>query len=374
MRDRFEEIATRTREVIRHHGRLTWVLNGNVIFAGVFALLLAAPEYLAGELTLGSLMQLGAAFVSVLSALNWFADNYIPVAQWRASARRVALLVDALAGLDFEDLPSSERGLSIGETKEHHLFLDGVSLMQRDGRVVIEDAVMKISPGERVLLTGASGTGKSTLVRAVAGLWPWGSGEILIPAGAVVGFVPQKPYLPLGSLRAALAYPGPAADLSNEEAEPALRDAGLAHLCEALDEEMVLDQILSGGERQRLAFARLLLQRPDIIVLDEATAALDADSETRLMRLLFERFPMATILSVGQRAGLEALHTRKIVLKREDHRAIMEKSFPVPRRLVWEMMERAANKLAELDTEGAGIGVDDQVEHALERLKRSSRA
>lgn len=373
-RERFEKIARRNAEVIRHLGRLTWVLNGNAIFAAVFALLLAAPKYLAGELTLGAMIQLGAAFVSVLGALNWFAENYIAVALWRASARRVALLDNALHGLDLKQDAEGKSGLSIGETEEGGLFLDGVSLTRRDGGIVIENAVISISPGERVLLTGASGSGKSTLVRALAGLWPWGSGEIRVAAGAVVGFVPQKPYLPLGTLRAALAYPNSGEELLDEEAKAALEDAGLGYLHPTLDEEMVLDQSLSGGERQRVAFARLLLQRPDIIILDEATAALDADSETRLMRLLFERLPRATILSVGHRTGLEALHTRKIVLHREDPDARVEQARARARSGAREWLERASNKIIILDPELLASGLHDPMERPVERRRKASHA
>ena len=168
-----------------------------------------------------------------------------------------------------------------------------------------------------MLLGGESGSGKSTLIRAIAGLWPWGEGRILLPAGAKVAFVPQRPYIPLGTLRDAIAYPVEGSLLADERAKAVLKDVGLGYLADKLDtEEERWDQTLSGGERQRVAFARLLIDEPNIIIMDEATAALDIDSEFRLLTLLFERLPNATIFSVGHRPGLQELHSRLLTLQR----------------------------------------------------------
>lgn len=324
-REGFQTIAAQTRRVIRNHCNLTWMLNANAFFAGTFALLLAVPKYLAGDLTLGAIMQIASAFTAVLTALNWFAENFIPVAQWRASARRVAVLTTAFAALDFQDSDNAPDGLVIKENKSGLVVLDDVSLHHHDGKIVIESADVQLRPGERVLLAGESGTGKSTMIRAVAGLWPWGRGVIELPEGARTSFLPQRPYVPSGTLRDAIAYPLEGEALDTEHAKTALRDAGLGYMVDKLDDEEVnLEQTLSGGERQRVAFARLFLQKPDIIIMDEATAALDVDSETRLLTLLFERFPQSTVLSVGHRPGLEELHTRKIVLRRERRGARLE--------------------------------------------------
>lgn len=312
----FSEVVARWKKVISQHCHLTWILNANAFFAGTFPILLATPKYLDGELTLGAMMQMASAFTAVLGALNWFAENYIRLAEWSASARRVDQLVEALREIDEVADPELSKGIVIENSSDTQLHLDGLSVAHRDGKVVISEADVSIAPGERVLLGGASGSGKSTLVRAVAGLWPWGSGRILLPPGQKTAFVPQRPYLPLGTLRDALAYPGSGNDLSREDALAALKDAGLSYMSGRLDEEDRWSQILSGGERQRVAFARVLLQRPDIIVMDEATAALDVDSEERLLKLVFEQLPQATVLSVGHRPGLEPLHTRKLSLTR----------------------------------------------------------
>jgi vitamin B12/bleomycin/antimicrobial peptide transport system ATP-binding/permease protein len=173
-----------------------------------------------------------------------------------------------------------------------------------------------IDAGERVLVAGESGTGKSTLVRAIAGLWPWGDGSVNFHPDRRLFMLPQKPYVPFGSLRRAAAYPAAAEDWTIEEIGVALDKVGLGHLKERLEEEAPWDQTLSGGEKQRLAFARLFLHNPDIIVLDEATSALDAKSQDKMMELVNKELPNATVVSVAHRVELEAFHTRKIVLER----------------------------------------------------------
>jgi vitamin B12/bleomycin/antimicrobial peptide transport system ATP-binding/permease protein len=170
-------------------------------------------------------------------------------------------------------------------------------------------------PGEKVLVAGESGTGKSTLVRAIAGLWPWGEGDIEVQREANLFLLPQRPYVPIGTLRRAANYPDPAESRSVEEIAKAFEKVGLGHLAERLEEEGPWDQTLSGGEKQRLAFARIFLHRPDIIVLDEATSALDPRSQDRLMELLSKELEKSTVVSVGHRPELEAFHSRKIILE-----------------------------------------------------------
>ena len=311
----FADVAKRWLDVVRQHCHLTWILNGNAFFAPIFPVLLATPKYLAGELSLGSVMQIAAAFIAVLTALNWFAENFIRLAEWSASARRVQELHEALDEMD--DDTARTAAIVVENTSQADIELSDLSIAHRDGRVVIDGADIKVKPGERVLLGGESGSGKSTLIRAIAGLWPWGEGRILIPAGAKLAFVPQRPYIPLGTLRDAIAYPVEGSLLADERAKAVLKDVGLGYLANKLDaEEERWDQILSGGERQRVAFARLLIDEPTIIIMDEATAALDIDSEFRLLTLLFERLPNATIFSVGHRPGLQELHSRLLTLQR----------------------------------------------------------
>jgi putative ATP-binding cassette transporter len=194
--------------------------------------------------------------------------------------------------------------------------LRDLSVTLDDGTAVVDDTDVAIMPGERVLVMGESGTGKSTLVRAIAGLWPWGEGRIEVAKGAKLMLLPQRPYIPLGTLRRAATYPDAADSRSLEEVAEAFKRVGLKHLVERIDDEAPWDQTLSGGEKQRLAFARIFLHNPDIIVLDEATAALDPESQDKLMELLSKQPEDTTLVSVGHRPELEAFHNRKIVLER----------------------------------------------------------
>jgi putative ATP-binding cassette transporter len=186
---------------------------------------------------------------------------------------------------------------------------------------VVNEADVDIAPGEKVLVVGESGTGKSTLVRAISGLWPWGQGEILIQPNARLFLMPQQPYVPLGTLRRAATYPQSPDEVDQTVVHKTLEDVGLGQFVERLDEEARWESILSGGEKQRLAFARVLMQQPDIVVMDEATAALDPSSQDQLMKLLLERLPKATVVSVGHRAELEAFHNRKLVLEHHEEGA-----------------------------------------------------
>src|SRR6202008_108844 len=189
------------------------------------------------------------------------------------------------------------------------LRLENLSVRLNDGTAVVGDTDVTIMPGERVLIAGDSGSGKSTLVRAIAGLWPWGGGSVEIKRGAKMFLLPQRPYVPIGTLRRAATYPDAPDSRSVEEVAEAFGKAGLGHLQDKLDEDAPWDQTLSGGEKQRLAFARILLHKPDIVVLDEATAALDPKSQIKLMRLITDQRNM-TVLSIGHRPELEEFHTR----------------------------------------------------------------
>ena len=204
---------------------------------------------------------------------------------------------------------------------------------------MIDEATTEIGRGERVLLTGESGTGKSTLIRAIAGLWPWGSGRVLIPANARVAFLPQRAYIPNGTLRQVLHYPITARDPTTEELEIALRRCGLTHLVHRLDEEDRWDKLLSGGEQQRIGFVRLLVQKPDVVILDEATAALDVDTQASIMGLFRHELGHATLISVGHRPELAEFHNRRLSLRRTATEVSME-SERVRRRRLSQLLRR----------------------------------
>ena len=298
--------------------RTMFVSHGNFIIASVIPVILCSPKYLAGEMSLGTVMQASAAFIQVQYAFNWIVDNYPRLAEWTASARRASNLLVALDGLDH--IENTQVGaITRTEGGEAAIRLKDVSVALSDGTVVVDDADVTVQFGEKVLVSGESGTGKSTLVRAIAGLWPWGEGEIELKTGAKLFLMPQKPYIPLGTLRRATTYPQAPEEVDEKDVAETLKMVGLEHLVDKLDdEEAAWDRTLSGGEQQRLAFARLFLHKPDIVVMDEATSALDPESQAMLMEKLAERLPKTAIISVGHRPELEQFHERKVNLIRRE--------------------------------------------------------
>jgi vitamin B12/bleomycin/antimicrobial peptide transport system ATP-binding/permease protein len=312
----FAEVLREWRKLLGQHMRTTFVSQGSSVLAPVIPIILAAPKFLDGSMSLGQVMQAASAFTIVQAAFGWLVDNYPRLADWSAGARRIASLMVSLDALEHAEGGAGFGRIQRTETDGVAVRLRDLSVTLDDGTAVIDDAEVEVTPGERLLVVGESGTGKSTLVRAISGLWPWGGGTIEIQRGAKLFLLPQRPYVPTGTLRRAIAYPAPAEQWSAHDVERSLRQVGLGHLAERIEEDGPWDQTLSGGERQRLAFARLLLHLPDIVVLDEATSALDPQSQDRLMSLLSSELPHATIISVGHRPELEAFHSRKIVLER----------------------------------------------------------
>jgi putative ATP-binding cassette transporter len=305
------------RDICFQNMKTTIVSQTSSYIAPVLPVILCAPKFLDGTMTLGEVMQAASAFTIVQGAFNWLVDNYPKLADWTASARRAASLMASLEALEL-----AESGDAVGrierstEGEGAALRLRDLSVTLDDGTAVVDDTDVAIKPGERVLIAGESGTGKSTLVRAIAGLWPWGGGTIEVQTDAKLMLLPQRPYVPIGTLRRAATYPEPAESRSVDDVAQAFRRVGLEHLIDRIDEEAPWDQTLSGGEKQRLAFARIFLHKPDIVVLDEATAALDPNSQDELMAHLNERPEETTLVSVGQRPELEAFHSRKIMLER----------------------------------------------------------
>jgi len=299
------------------HMRTTLVSQGSSLIAPVVPILLCAPKFLDGSMSLGQVMQAASAFTIVQAAFGWLVDNYPRLADWNACARRIASLMMSLDGLERAEQGDGFGRIQRGETEgEAMLELNDLSVTLDDGTAVVDETEVVIEPGERLLVAGESGTGKSTLVRAIAGLWPWGDGAVNLHPDRRLFMLPQRPYVPSGTLRRAVAYPGAEHDWLDEQVCEALHKVGLDHLKEKIGEDGPWDQTLSGGEKQRLAFARLLLHNPDIVVLDEATSALDEKSQDKMMQMVTEELPKATIVSVAHRAELEAFHSRKIVLER----------------------------------------------------------
>jgi vitamin B12/bleomycin/antimicrobial peptide transport system ATP-binding/permease protein len=305
------------RELCHQHMKTTVVSQGSSMLAAVIPIILCAPKFLDGSMSLGQVMQAASAFTIVQGAFSWLVDNYPRLADWNASARRIASLMVSLDALEQAETGDAFNRIKRGETTDAAMRLLNLSVSLDDGTAVVDDTDVVIKKGERVLVAGESGTGKSTLVRAIAGLWPWGGGEINIQKDARLFLLPQRPYMPTGTLRRAVAYPGAAEDWLPEEIAAMLEKVGLGHLKDRLEEDAPWDQTLSGGEKQRLTVARLLLHRPDIIVLDEATSALDPKSQDMLMQLLTDEMAgLTTIISVGHRPELEQFHSRKLMLER----------------------------------------------------------
>jgi putative ATP-binding cassette transporter len=313
----FTKVLRQWARLAGQHMRTTLVSQGSSLIAPVVPLLLCAPKFLDGSMTLGQVMQAASAFTIVQGAFGWLVDNYPRLADWNACARRIASLMMSLDALERAERGDGIGRITRGETEgDAMLTLNDLSVTLDDGTAVVAETEVVVEPGERLLVAGESGTGKSTLVRAIAGLWPWGGGSVNFHPDRRLFMLPQKPYVPSGTLRRAVAYPGAAENWTVEQIAEALHKVGLDHLKEKIEDEAPWDQTLSGGEKQRLAFARLLLHNPDIVVLDEATSALDEKSQDKMMEMVTKELPKATIVSVAHRVELEAFHSRKIVLER----------------------------------------------------------
>ncbi len=312
LKGRFSHVVGNWWGIMRRQKKLTFFTAGYDQAATIFPFVVAAPRFFAGTITLGGLMQTASAFGQVQGALSWFVGAYASLADWRATLDRLLSFHAALE--EVRAAAAAEGGIERTFGPGAAVSVRDLTLALPDGQTLWRGVNAEIGAGETVLLTGPSGSGKSTLLRAVAGLWPYGEGRIEIPAAAKVLFLPQKPYLPIDTLRAAAGYPGRTPTFADCETVAALSACGLAELASRLDETAHWANQLSPGEQQRLAFARALLHRPDWLFLDEATSALDEDSEARLYTLLRRQLPKTAMFSVGHRATLAALHERHLHL------------------------------------------------------------
>jgi len=310
-RDRFREVVGNWWAIMRRQKRLTWFTAGYSQAAVIFPFVVAAPRYFRGEIPLGGLMQTASAFGQVQDSLSFIISAYTDIAQWRSVMQRLAGFERALARVRAE---AAGDGLRRGPGPDEALALDRVTLALPGGRPLVEDVSLGLRRGETLLISGPSGAGKSTLFRAIAGIWPFGAGGISLPRGGRVLFLPQKPYLPIGTLREVVSYPTPAGGIGDPDLREALEAVGLPELAARLDEHAHWALALSPGEQQRIAFARALVQKPDWLFLDEATSAVDEESEGRLYTLLRDRLPGVTLVSVGHRSTLRAFHRRTLVV------------------------------------------------------------
>ncbi len=286
----------------------------------IFPMILAAPSFFAKKITLGALQQTSQAFGQVQSSLSFFVDSYTTLAAYKANTIRLGSFRRAMTKA--EAMGATESGLAHGNATTGDVTAKGLVLALPDGREIVSADRLVLEKGATTLVTGPSGSGKSTLFRAIAGIWPFGRGQLDVPAGQSALLLPQRPYIPLGTLRDAVVYPNDAGTFPDAAIRQALVDAQLPHLVALLDEDDVWERRLSGGEQQRLAIARALLAKPAWLFLDESTASLDEPAEAGIYRMLRDRLPETTIVSIGHRSTLDALHNRRVVLEKDGERFV----------------------------------------------------
>jgi putative ATP-binding cassette transporter len=321
--ERFSRVVENWYAIMSRTKRLTAFTRSYSQAAVIFPYILVAPAYFADKIQLGGMMQTASAFSSVQTALSFFVSIYRTLAEWRAVVARldgfemaIASAATLATGADSIDVVSKA-----GSDK---IDLEQLLVRLPNGTPLVSADSFSILGNERTLVTGPSGAGKSTLFRAIAGIWPFGSGSIAIPAKAKLMMLPQRPYFPVGSLQAAIVYPAEANAFSSDQVRDALIAVGLPQLAPQLAEEAHWNRMLSLGEQQRLGLARALLHAPQYLFLDEATASLDEASEAALYRLIEEKLPATSIVSIGHRSTLEAFHQRNVEFARDGERFALQ--------------------------------------------------
>ncbi len=315
---RFAKVWSNFWQIMQVQKRLKFFTTGYAQIAIIFPFVVAAPRYFSGQIQLGELMQINSAFGNVQENFSWFIDAYVTLAGWRATCDRLLSFRQAMS--DNEARPAAIAVQAQGTD----LQVQDLGLDLADGRHLLDAASLQVGAGGRVMLSGRSGSGKSTLLRAMGGLWPRGHGTIRLPSERAL-FLPQKPYLPIGSLREALSYPQAGETYPSERYAQVLQTCRLGHLVARLDESNHWQRLLSPGEQQRLAFARALLYAPLWIYLDEATSAMDEEDEATLYQALIDQLPGVSVLSVGHRSSLRRFHPRQVRI--EDGRLVEQMTY-----------------------------------------------
>ena len=314
--NRFGRVVGNFLQIMLRTKKLTFLTASYTQVATIFPFIVISPAYFAGTIQLGGLMQTASAFTSVQTALSFFVDAYRQLAEWRAVIARLDGFDVAVESAQAAAI--AKPGIEVvPHTGKDAIRIDDLVVRLPQGGTLVAADDLVIAAGERVLVTGSSGAGKSTLFRAIAGTWPFGAGTIHVPRGAKVMTLPQRPYFSIGTLAAAVTYPAEPGTFSTEVLAEVITAVGLPALAGRLTEEAHWNRMLSLGEQQRLGIARAILQAPDYLFLDEATASLDESAEAAIYRLLDERLPHTTIVSIGHRSTLSAFHGRGIALVRD---------------------------------------------------------
>ena len=303
----FENIRGNWWSIMRLTKRLNVASTFYDQFANIFPILVASPRYFSNAIQLGTLMQVASAFGQVQGALSWFIGAFTDLASWKACVNRLAGFNAAITAI--EQHPNNLSHTTCAD-RDDSLVTRDLTLSLHQGRELFSHANLHARRGDKILITGPSGCGKSTLLRAIAGVWPYGHGEISQPPAdqRTVLFLPQRSYLPIGTLRDALCYPQSSAGYSDEELQQVLKACRLHHLHQALDIRANWTHQLSPGEQQRLSFARALVIKPDVLYLDEATSALDEETEQRVYQLINQMLPDTTLISVAHRSSVAPFH------------------------------------------------------------------
>ena len=313
LRKRFTEVIRNSFAILFRRLKLTGFTFAWSQMSVAFPYIFMGAYYFADKMTLGEMQQGSSAFGRVEGALAFFMASYATLAAYKATIDRLTSFREAMGKA--ETIGVTPPHIAVESRKTSSLDVEALTLRLPDGRAIVRVHRLSLAEGEPVLLTGPSGSGKSTFFRALAGIWPYGDGAIHVPEGRSVMLLPQRPYLPLGTLRGALCYPSTPDAYPDNEIRRALQAVGLPLLLDRLDDEDNWPARLSGGEQQRLAMARALLATPDWLFLDEATASLDEASEAVVYRSLAEHLPKTTVVSIGHRSTLMAFHRRKLDLK-----------------------------------------------------------
>jgi putative ATP-binding cassette transporter len=317
---RFGNLVRNWTALVARQTRLVGFVGGYGQASSVVPVLIVSPAYLTGAIQLGILMQAALAFQRVEGAFAFCISAYSKLAEWKAIMDRLSQFERAMAAVDAYRAKTDDV-IQVNPGARADLDVANLKVRLPDGKTIADIPSLAVTRGERVMLTGASGSGKSSLFRALGGLWPTGSGEVALPANGDVLIMPQRPYFPLGTLRQAVTYPLPAAQVSDTELRAALAATGLDHLAARLDEEADWSVLLSGGEQQRVAFARVLLRRPAVLMFDEPVSTLADASGHELYRMLVTQLPDTIILTVDRREVLRDLHTRVIEMDRGEAQA-----------------------------------------------------